>query len=284
MYAPPGRKAVFITYANDLFAGTDRYFSQGVELGVRHPSLARLDGAGILSPAKDRGVYAAALRHDAYTPSTIRADSIRRGDRPYSATVTLRLECTTMDSGGRAFFYSALTLGVIGPVAQGREIQTGIHRATGDFIPLGWQHQIRNDLLLNYTFRYQRRLFGHPVASLYAAGRVDAGTLQCRLGAGFSTVIWPLARTRSRVKLSVRTGAYGYAVGYDTRLQGGMFNRTSPYVLRSSEMSLIVGSAYVQARVDYRCVGVGAERTWLTREFEAGLPHTWGRLFIQYFF
>lgn len=280
-----GRKAVFLSYANDLFAGTDRYFTQGVALGVRHSSLESLDLLRFLSPVERfRSTYSITLKHDAYTPSTIRADSILLGDRPYAATATLQLDCISYDSEKKTFFYNALTLGVIGPAAKGREIQTAIHRATGDFLPLGWQYQIRNDILLNYTLRYERRLFANPILRFFAAGHVDAGTLQCRLGAGFNIVLRPLARTKSFLKPSICVRADGYAIGYDARLQGGVFNRTSPYVVRSPDVSRAVASGHLQFRLDVRRAGIGVEQAWLSREFNTSLPHAWGRVFVQYYF
>ena len=205
-------------------------------------------------------------------------------DRPYAATAMLHLDCTSLDLTNRSVIYGSLTVGVIGPVAQGREIQTAIHRVTGNFIPLGWQYQIRNDLLLNYALRYQYMLVDGRVSDLYTYARGDAGTLQCRLGVGLGISAGVPASSTAKLKPAISAGIEASTVGYDARLQGGIFNRSSPHVLRASEISRATGSAYIQLRLDYRRAGIGAEHTWLTREFKTGLSHAWGRLFVQYYF
>lgn len=275
---------VMLSYANDVFARTDRYFTQGVQLTVFHPAFSRLDPLYVLSPVPTRRVsYYATGVHESWTPSSIRSDSVLRGDRPYAAIAALRLECFSYNRfSDRARINSAVTLGVIGPPALGREIQTAIHRATGDFVPLGWQHQIRTDVLLNYRLDYQYILCTGRMLALRGLGIADVGTLQCKLGAGMRGTFAPTYATSSRFQLSLAAEVNGPAVGFDARLQGGVFNRSSPYILKSGEISRLVGYARLHAQFQYVRSGFGAEYTWSTREFKAGLAHAWGRLYVYH--
>lgn len=289
--APPAarvadnKRGFLISYANDVFAKTDRYFTQGVLLQIAHPAVQHLDRWHVLSPiAKPTVYYTASLLHESYTPSSIRSDNVLREDRPYAALAAIKLEGFAYGGKGVESISSAVTLGVIGPPAQGREIQTAIHRATGDFIPLGWQHQIRTDVLINYGIEYRRSFLRSSVFRLTAVTSADAGTLQSRLGAGLMAMLRPLATTRSAIQPSFFAAANGRLIGYDARLQGGVFNRRSPYVLTASQISRTVGSAIVQLRLDYQKMGVGGEYNWLSREFVSGQPHAWGRLFVQHSF
>ena len=274
-----------LSYANDVFAQTDRYYTQGVEFQLWHPRLHRVDVLRLLSPIALRQIsYSAAVIHDTYTPSTIRSDSILRGDRPYAALAAVRFEgYSTNGVTRRSTLSASVTLGVIGPPAGGREIQTAIHRATGDFIPLGWQHQIRTDALVNYGLEYQGVLLRRRRLDLRALASADAGTLDCKLGAGFLAMVSPLEGRRAKLRPSVSGELRGSAVGYNARLQGGVFNRQSPYVLPASDISRLVGSARVNLLVAFGRSGVGGEYTWLTREFTAGLSQAWGKLYVYHY-
>lgn len=279
---PYNFRSFLLSYENDLFAGTDRYYSQGVFLRVAHPAIGRLDMLHVLSPIAGKSVvYDAELHHEAYTPSTIRSDSILRGDRPYAGLAYASLHGTAYLHNEKSTLQTAMIIGIIGPAAGGREIQTLIHRATGDFIPLGWQHQIQNDLLLNYGLRYSANVLSKHNATLRLFSQADAGTLYDRLSAGMTTAFRPLQKSNIRLKPSIFGTVEGRVVAYDARLQGGIFNRHSPYTLTAAQVSRAVGTARVQARLDFGKVGIGGEYTWITREFIGGLPHAWGRLFIQ---
>ena len=39
----------------------------------------------------------------------------------------------------------------------GKEMQVGIHEATGNVIPQGWRNQIKNDADVNYEIAYDKR-------------------------------------------------------------------------------------------------------------------------------
>lgn len=269
---------LIIRYENDLFAGTDRYFSQGVHVEFKSPALNALDKYGILSPGSSRARVTMLEAHlEAYTPSTIRADTILRGDRPYAGLIYLTARGTRRVEK-RSTLSGALSVGVIGPAALGEEIQVGIHRATGDFIPLGWQHQIRNDVVLNYGLAYTYHRSYGPLG-WKALAQADAGTLTDRVTAGLNTTFYPLYWLKSsRVVLAVDGAIKGMAVAYDSRLQGGLFNRSSPYTISANNITRLVGRADVYFSLRYGRFDFRYTHTWLTREFRSGLPHAWGGL------
>lgn len=51
-----------------------------------------------------------------------------------------------------------LNIGVIGPCAQGEDIQTAIHEITGGADPIGWDTQIANEPAVDLTFMRKQRL------------------------------------------------------------------------------------------------------------------------------
>ena len=271
-------------YENDLFAGTDRYYTQGVYTQVSHPAFRHLDIGGILTPGRtDKYAYSLRASLEAYTPSSIRSDSILRGDHPYAGLFYLSALSQSLNAGSRWWTGASLSLGLIGPVAGGEEIQTRIHRATDNFIPLGWQHQIRNDILLNYHYELGYRL-SHSQGHLVSAfSKAYVGTLLDQACVGFSSDVYPLPMLK-QFSLRLHTGVEGQVVAYDTKLQGGLFNRTSPYVISSNELSRLRAKGMVSITLSYRRVFIGANYSWRSREFSTGQGHKWGGVYTGFDF
>jgi lipid A 3-O-deacylase len=64
-------------------------------------------------------------------------------------------------------------------------MQTSIHTWLDNLLPLGWDHQIRNDLLLNYQVNYERKFVMVPGKfHLAGVGSVNAGTLRDDIAVG----------------------------------------------------------------------------------------------------
>jgi lipid A 3-O-deacylase len=66
------------------------------------------------------------------------------------------------------------------------------------------------------------------------------------------------------------------AVGYDATLQGGLINRTSPYVLSSSEVKRIVFQNNLGVTIRFKKVTIEYFQSYITSEFRAGHDHHWG--------
>lgn len=275
-----------ILYQNDLFAGADRYYTQGVFVSLRHPALRCLDVGGLLTPRRGNNrQYVVTAILQAYTPSSIRSDSILRGDRPYAGLFYLTASGGSSPLNSVWSMSGALSLGIIGPAAQGKEIQVSIHRATDNFIPLGWQHQIKNDVVLNYSLRVHYTRFRRANFSLKPFSEVKVGTLEDRFVAGIDASIASGSGAdpkRSRVTLAAYFA--GEAVGYDARLQGGFFNRRSPYILSATEISRFVARGVLTLHFSTRGAFAGINYTALTREFRTGTPHAWGGLYAGFKF
>lgn len=276
-----------LAYDNDFFRATDRYFTQGIVLEVRHPILARVPLRRVLiAPRGTVSQLGVAYGDDGYTPSDLKAAGILRGDHPYAGTKQLRLTNTATDSARRQRVTSALTLGLIGPGAGGREIQTFIHRRTGNTIPRGWDHQIRNDVILNYEAGLERQAvrvddallmttsMSGRVGTFNTAATVGTTLMLGRLGVPFAST--PDLRRRFWVYVKPQLNV----VGHDATLQGGLFNRTSPYTIAARDVSRLVYRQ--QVGVVYRSGSRYIEyyRSDATAEFRGGLAHRTGGVLI----
>lgn len=234
-------------YDNDFFTATDRYFTQGITFEVVTPRLAAFPLMRVFpAPRGATSRYGIAYVDDGYTASDLKAPEILTGDHPYAGTKQLRVFALALDTVRRRRLTASLTVGIIGPGAAGREIQTFIHRRTGNTIPQGWHNQIRNDVILNYDLGIERELL-RPLSGVLLSGsaRARAGTYNTAGTLGATLLV---GRPGAPFTTHRETGRSFYlyakpqlnAVVYDATLQGGLFNRSSPYVITAGQLSRLV--------------------------------------------
>jgi len=183
---------------------------------------------------------------------------------------------------------SVFTLGVIGPSAGGYGMQKKIHEWINDTKPLGWQNQIQNDLVLNYEASVEKNLVtaGHFLL-VNAYGNARLGTLSTKLTSGLTLMAGGF-NTAIKSAFGIpfdATDDFDFHfyfqplvnfIGYDATLQGGMFNKSSPYTISSNEINRLTYQANFGAVLRYRAVNVEYFKSMLSKEFESGMDHTWG--------
>jgi lipid A 3-O-deacylase len=272
-----------LAYDNDFFSASDKYFTQGVVVEVVTPSLRKLPTRRVLiAPTGSTVRYGLAYEDDNFTASDLKISAILYNDHPYAATRQLRVFAIASDSARAQRISSSLNVGIIGQGAAGKEVQTFIHRHTGNTIPQGWGNQIRNDVILNYDAMIERALVqrgSHLLVTGTGVARVGtyntAATLASTLMIG--RVGTPFSTTPDRGR-----AFFLYAkpqlniVGYDATLQGGLFNRTSPYVISAGDLSRVVYRHQIGIVFRSHRRSVEYYRTIGTREFRGGLAHQSG--------
>ncbi|GAB2519004.1 lipid A deacylase LpxR family protein [Spirosoma aerophilum] len=277
---------VRLHYDNDLFTGTDYYYSQGYCVEVVNPALRKNPLARLLIKTRGHQVlYGLALEHVGFTPTTLQRESIPVGDRPFAAYWLIKTFGVSVDTLRRVRISSVISTGMIGPVALGGEIQTALHRLVNGIEPHGWQHQIRNDVMLNYTLHYERQLYAYRHAlSVSATGQAQVGTLTDRLQTGLVVMAGrfdsPFGRTPNNRRLPWQLYLYAQplvsVVAYEASLQGGLLNRSSPYVIQPDQLARTTFQANMGAVLHYKNLYLEYYQSMLSREFKTGLPHRWG--------
>ncbi len=240
-----------LSYDNDFFTATDRYFTQGILLEIGAPWVRRIPVTGaLIAPRTSHVRYSLAYEDDGYTPTDLKASAILVGDRPYAGTKQLRVIAVALDTMRRQRVSSALNVGILGQGAGGAEIQTWIHRQTGNTIPRGWHHQIRNDVILNYEAGVERELVrtgSHLSLAGSGVGRI--GTYNTSAAIGTTLLAGRVGSPFGRIPASA-AAAYVYLkpqvslVGYDATLQGGLINRGSPYTIAAGDLRRLVFRQY----------------------------------------
>ena len=262
-------------YANDYFTGTDHYYTQGLGLQYYDPALKRSPLMGALvSLAGAEKAYGLDLRNSGFTPSRLNFDAALIGDRPFAATLTLAHVLISRDRDRGLTLTARLDAGVIGQAAGGKWQQVGIHRATGNLLPHGWDNQIRNDLALDYSLRLEKTFAAARFGDLGVYGEATAGTLYDNAALGLSGRAGRIEAGAAR-RFYLFGRAESKLVGYDATLQGGLLNRGSPYTLTSPQVRRSVLRADLGFAYDRGRYAVIVTRTFLSREFTNGLSHQW---------
>ena len=157
---------------NDLFYRSDRNYTSGIKLSYVSPDLSTFDEYPDCVPAPaqnvdvalrsllerffstaDRRNIVTTLGQEIYTPGDLKRRDVIREDRPYAGWLYLGLgyneKRDTKDKYGKAWVDELdsleVRLGVIGPLAFGRQTQDLIHDIRGFEKFQGWGNQLRNE-------------------------------------------------------------------------------------------------------------------------------------------
>jgi len=238
----------FLYLENDIFAGTDRHYTNATRLTWLSSDLTEYDedtrlprwGLPLIRklplinrPSFQRNV-GLSLGQNIYTPEDISRRDLIKDDRPYAGWTYLSLTFHVKNVTRMDVF--EVTLGIVGPSSLAKETQRTVHRWVDSKEPKGWDHQLRNEL--GFTIGWQRnwRLFSTGMGSGFGfdfiphiggvAGNVatfaniggelrigynlpiDFGTSFIRLGSGIEA---PVDRTDPRLRRRKNFGIHLFA-------------------------------------------------------------------------
>lgn len=231
---------------NDMLAGSDRYYTNGLKLGggVEIPLLESLfapipqsilEALARKSPEGEEPInhFGLFIGQNMYTPRHIGVAENQPFDRPWAAWLYLggvvqRVQGDRLDS-------VELDIGMVGPAALGRQVQTGWHRLIGVQQPKGWSNQIPNELAFMAAY-LQKRRFGNDTIQIVPHMGVTVGT------------VMTLARAGGIVRIGNRMTGFGP----DSIEPGGaMLQATRDQDMRASDACC---EWYLFAGGDYRLV------------------------------
>ncbi|WP_179005898.1 lipid A deacylase LpxR family protein [Winogradskyella forsetii] len=279
-------------YDNDYFAATDENYTQGYNFELVLPSLEKNPINHLFfKPKAVSAKYGLSIEHIGYTPNDYVSESIQVGDRPFAAAIMLKSFTIATDSIRKTRISQALSFGLIGPGAFGKEMQVGIHEATGNKIPKGWDHQIKNDVIINYRIDYEKRVYRyHNLVGLQANASAQLGTLFTNVSAGFNMQLGILNSALDGPKNKKNFQVYFYGqpalniIAYDASLQGGLFNTKSPYTISSNNLERFTASYNYGLVLKTKTLYFEYTRSAITREFKTGASAKWGGIRIGFTF
>jgi len=272
-----------LNYENDFFTATDYYYTQGVQLEVVCPGMRRFFMSHLLiHPENFETRFGLALQHNAYTPVDYVAKDIQYGDRPFAATALLQFFSSANSIEKRQRISTTFSLGVMGPWAGAKELQTYIHEITPNAVPHGWNNQLENDVLLNYELDFDKQLLElSRYVNLSANMMVRAGTLSDKANFGVTLIAGLINNpfgTYSDQHRKFQLYLYDHpevnGVAYDATLQGGIFSGAgNPYIIRPADISRVVFRNNWGVVLQWQRVYLEYYQSYMTPEFHGGLDH-----------
>lgn len=288
------RRLVRAYYDDDAFAGTDRFYTRGIRLELIHPQfnelwlskriLFRLGG-------RPTTYYGLGISQAIYTPENLTSPDMISGDRPYAGTLTLQHFLISNDLRKKIRLTTFADVGFLGPLSG-----AGLFVSSNENPdrPQGWDNQIKTDILLAYGGKIEKGLLSVNGADVvgFASGRV--GTVHTDLSVGallrlglVNPYFHDLHFTERSIygsrdvrdyQVFLTARAAGRLVGYDGTLQGGLFNRSSPYTIAGSELKRFLPMSAIGLTFVYKIVEVGYEHNFAAARFNGVESHSWGQI------
>ncbi len=160
--ADPGGSLTF-HFENDILGtdDSDRHYTNGLELSYRTAEnrvwgwLDRWSRRHVFTAPDDvlRGHWA--VGQNLYTPEDLSQSALIPDDRPYAAW--LHADLGLVSSNRDVVRVFAVSVGMVGPAAQGQSMQKWVHRVIGSPDPQGWDNQIGNELALLLVYEQKWR-------------------------------------------------------------------------------------------------------------------------------
>lgn len=235
--------------------GSDNYYTSGERVAYTSPTGAVADSiAGLASQLFGTGTqrFGVELSQQIFTPLRTKATNPPLNDRPYAGVLLGTVSLIHDTDSARTVL--GLSLGVIGPAAQGREVQNGFHDLIGQGGTSGWNTQIPNQPIVQLTagraWRIPLGAIGGLETDVLPAATLGAGSYRIyALGGGTIRIGQGLASDFGAPRIApgltgtdaytptqpfawyVFAGADGQAVAWDETLDGLPF-ATSRHVSR----------------------------------------------------
>jgi len=278
-----------VTFDNDIFDNTDYYYTNGIRINLAIPALRLSPVNNIFPSPKNRDIEFCGLSlvQNMYTPTNPDTKDILYGDRPFSAYLTLGMFREVYDLSHNIYIKSQISLGVLGPSSLGGQVQSSIHEIT----PMGWQNQISNDFVINYSVTFKKGLVNSSVFDLNLDANASVGSLYDKIGGGFdlrfgsfmpfyqgpiSVFEHPDSDNRLQCWFFVRSSVQ--LVVFDATLQGGLFNYDDIYTIDPGDVKRIVFQTSGGFALYHKNMGVEFENYFLSPEFKGARNFGWGRI------
>lgn len=163
---------------NDIYSpnAQDRHYSNGLRLGFNiHRDNEK---SGVIDSLLDNNLSTkyrneAAFGHNIYTPENFISEKIQENDRPFAGW--LYGEFTRISNTPNTEKAISLSIGMVGPAALGKQVQTLNHSIINDPKPLGWDNQLNNEPVILVKYRWSK------FSSLLDSEKIKIGLIS-RLG------------------------------------------------------------------------------------------------------
>lgn len=225
---------VTLTWENDLLAGTDRHYTNGLRLDLA----GRLDPLVLPSSLEgDEAEWGLALGQRIYTPERLDESGLVPDDRPYAGWSYLELSVSRRVMALGWEDRIELTLGVVGPASRARATHELAHEVFGSDPPRGWRHQLRDEPGVTLAYRAGARLLrgdagavGWDLTPRFGVSLGNVATfasigLRLRCGLGVPDEFAVSTAEPPPLRLYLTAAVEARLVGYDIFIDGNLLRR-----------------------------------------------------------
>jgi hypothetical protein len=287
-----------VNFDNDIFNNTDYYYTNGIRIDYVAPIFASSPLSLSMLPFRKHSMnyHGMTIVQNMYTPTNPDVTHVLDADRPFAAYLYLGHFKNTLSNDHQYRQYSELDIGLIGPGSLGGLVQGQIHNIE----PVGWQNQIQNDIVLNYTATVEKGLYNPGLFDLNVFATGQIGTLYDNAGGGLRIRAGRLNPYFKMPRLATEQStegkkAYQWQYGifasakakvvlYNATLQGGIFNKTNNYSIPAEDIERFLLEASAGIYVAYKQLGLTLEQFYLSPEFKNAHHFRWGHVNVSYCF
>jgi lipid A 3-O-deacylase len=239
--------------------GTDDSYTNGTFLNYfytkQKPSRWFIDRLMPKAGDSSNNVYGWGLNEMMYTPNDLTVPVYQPDDYSYSSALYATHTLYSYDPVKKYDFQTELVLGVMGPAAMGRQIQSLIHSVMDFQKPLGWGTQFGTSVLANINFTAEKQLASlssslvpglgsaagagsqPPIVEVIGGGRVYVGTMMN------AVTVYPL------IRIGIMKGYFsGYLNQYGSGQagKGKNSNHVQFYLFIKPEATLVISNALLE--------------------------------------
>ncbi len=305
--SPKSEWTASIRWENDTFGGSDRFYTDGVSVGLSQTGKNWLDPLADRLPwGEGRRTVGYDLSQGMFTPSDTTLVVPDPRDRPYAGVLTFGLDLHVEKE--QSYHGLKFLSGFAGPVSIAEQSQNAVHDMIGDQKARGWHYQLKNEPVFDLLYEYRRKLHlagdrdrwsaeEISIGGAWAGNLLTQGQIGALLRAGYNIPddFGPtLARSMGHMPpprhdpnnsksdwgFSVYGGGLANVVVQDLTLDGNTFT-DSPSV----DKKWFVPMAGVGSSVGNRHFELSFTYIFWGKEFEGQKQHSeFGALTARYFF
>lgn len=220
----------------------DKYYTNGLLFFYRFIPNTELEGV-------TKKVIELSIGNKMYTPSTANKPSIEEHDRPFAGYLFAQAQVSKFYENESMFRYAA-QVGIIGPASGVGAFQDLMHDFIGWYKVDGWEHQIANDIGINFHAMYSRKITNYlsKQADINLYSFANLGTIRSNIALGFwnrisilqinktyESALFGSSIVKNSRNATKRISDFFFFIKpqieyhlYDATIQGGLLNDKSP--------------------------------------------------------
>jgi hypothetical protein len=188
-------QSLTLVFDNDIFAGTDQLYTNGVQLDYHGGYLDHFADGPVpravgdvvesipsLGRAGDERFIAYSAAHLIFTPEDTHSPDPPSDDLPYSGF--LLLTATFMAQDPDRLDAAGLTIGIVGQHSYAAQTQASVHHAVDNNVPAGWSHQLHDEPIVNLGYERRVRFVSDRWTDLLGSVNAALGNFATTAGMG----------------------------------------------------------------------------------------------------